>query len=86
MPRFLGPAVRFVTAKPGRCQTCERHRQPVVTNSVFLVARLNFPAPTHRIHPAAHRAAGLGGTSSPTAVCEEPKTQMAEEAAATNPG
>lgn len=87
MPRFLGPAVRFVTAKPGRCQTCERHRQPAVTQiSVFSVARLNFPAPTRRVHPAARRAAGLGGTSSPTAVREEPETGMAEEAAATNPG
>lgn len=53
MLRFLGPAVRFVTAKPGRCQTCERRRQPAVTQvSVFSVARLDFPAsPRQRAEP-----------------------------------
>lgn len=41
MLRCLGPAVRFVPADPGRCQTCERLRI-----SVSSVARLSSPAPS----------------------------------------
>lgn len=40
MLHFLGAAVRFVTAKPSRCQTCERHRQPADTRILaFLVGK-----------------------------------------------